>query len=605
MQADSASAVAKATVKVSLITLLSRLLGMLRDIGLVFFFAPVSWALDSFYFAFTIPNLFRRLLGEGALTAAFIPEFAKAKEAGEDTRRFASAVVTLLFCFTASLTVAGSLVCFGVLEVFEFSEKTGLTLTLLGIMLPFAALVCTGAVMAAISQSMRRFSLPAALSVLLNLCVLAGLGYIASLHWPLSNDLTFIEKILAVPLRIPAESLAYFTRYAAVAVLISGGLQVLVMYPALRAYGLSLSPVFDFSSQRVKAVLKHMGPTALGLGIVQINVLVDNLISYWLSVRETDGTAIFEGATTYLFLGNRLMQLPLGIFAIAVATTAFPALSSLVAKKEHDQLTDTFFSSLKMQLFILMPAAGGLIALSTPIIQMLYQGADIEFSAAAVYRTSAVLVLLGVGLPFYGMLQVITRTFYALGDYVTPVKVAALMAGLNFVLNLICIHLPDLYRHWVGVTVEGLPQQAAWGQGSLYFDTQGLALGEAGLALSTAFCAALSVFMLLGKLRTVMAGSYVKPALWKEESSGFFKFFVGSLVSGVLLGVFAYYVCGSIPYGPELVYRIERVAVTVVVSIFFYPVFASMLLGKDYDQFCQKLRWRRKGKSAKNVTTAK
>jgi len=601
VQADSEkSGIVRATVKVSLITMVSRVMGLLRDIALVYFFAPVAWALDSFYFAFTIPNLFRRLLGEGALSSAFIPEFARAREENEDTVRFASSVVTLLFLFTIGVTIAGSLVCFGVLEAFDFTEKTRLTLTLLGIMLPFAALVCTGAIMGAVSQSLRHFSIPAALSILLNLCILGALGIIAWQHWPVEADMTVLEKLRAVPLQIPAATLAELTSYAAIGVLISGALQIIVLWPALSLYGLTILPVFDFTNPRIKTVLKHMGPTAIGLGIVQINVLIDNVISYWLSVHQVGGTAPFEGATTYLFLGNRLMQLPLGIFAIAVATTAFPALSTLAAKKDFPKLGETFFSSMKMQLFILMPAAGGLIMLSKPIVQLLYQGQDMEFGAAAVYRTCAVLALLAAGLPFYGMLQVITRAFYAVGDYVTPVKVAAVMAGLNFVLNLLCIHLPDLYRHWSGTAISGLPGQMAWGQGTIINDPQGLALGEAGLALSTALCAIISVVVLLGKLENKLTGKSFAAKEWKEKLDNFAKFFCGALASGVLLGVMVHYVCGSMPYGPELEFRLERVVVTIAVSLFFYPVICSICLGKEYEHFYNMFRWRKKNAKTEN-----
>lgn len=590
MSATANKSVVNSALKVSFFTMLSRIAGLLRDMGLVMFFAPVAWALDSFLFAFTIPNLFRRLLGEGALAAAFIPEFATSRqEQPEEAQHFASSVITLLFVFTGAVTLLGSFACLGGMELFSLSEQNQLTLKLLAIMLPFACLVCTGAILAAISQSLRHFSIPAAMSVLLNLAILASLGYIAYLFWPGGAEMSFLQKLRAVPLAVPKGELAGLTSYAAVAVTLSGGLQLAVLYPALCFYGLRLSPNFNFRGERIRAVLKHMGPTAIGLGIVQINVLCDNLISYWLSTREINGGTPFEGATTYLFLGNRLMQLPLGVFAIAVATAAFPSLADFVAKKEPGKMVGTLMRALEMQLFILVPCAVMLIVLGPQVIQLLYQGQDLKFSDAAVYRTSAVLALLSAGLPFYGMQQVMTRAFYAVKDYTTPVKIAGSLAVLNLVLNLICIHLPDLYRHWRGLEIAGMPQVRAWGQGSLIYSGKYLALGEAGLALSTAFCAGLSVYLLWRKLNPSLQRAKIGDFAWKEKTEGFIVTIPAYLISGGFLGALVWFVGESLPYAPELVWRVERVVVPAVVAVVFYPVACSVFLPRVYEMFRRRL----------------
>lgn len=589
----------RSVANVSIITFISRIAGLVRDMGLVLFFAPVAWALDSFYFAFTIPNLFRRLLGDGALAAAFIPEFATAREENDRPEDFASSVLSMLFACTAIATVVVSLGCLGAAAVLPLGEKPVLTLVLTAIMLPFASLVCTGAIMGALCQSLRHFSLPAAVSIIINLCIIASLGYIAFVHWPAAPGESFYATLKSVPLRIPKESLAQMTQYVAWSVLLSGVIQVLVMYPALRIYGLRLRPLFHFRGERIRAVFRHMGPTTLGLGIVQINVFTDNVISYWLSTHTIDGQTPFEGATTYLFLGNRLMQLPLGVFAVAIASTAFPVLSTLAAKKESEKLTTAVFSAFRMQLFIMLPVAATLIVLAPDIVRLLYQGQNIEFTDAAVYRTSAVLVLLSAGLPFYGMQQVMSRAYYAVKDYTTPVKIAAGLAGLNFVLNLLLLYAPDLYRHWVQPKLaDGMPAVKAWGQDSFFADGQGLALGEAGLALSTAFCAGLSVWLLWRKLQAKLAvgetGGKGAARLehWDKAESGFLLHLPGMVGSAIALAVMLWFTLGTMPYAPEFWGRVVRLVVPCLLAAIFYPVVCSLLMPQEYDQFMSRLRKR-------------
>lgn len=566
--------------------MISRIFGMLRDVALVMFIGPAAWALDAFYFAFTIPNLFRRLLGEGALTAAFMPEFIQAREGGENGGTLASTVMTLLFVFTLGVTLIGSGGCYLAANYLDLSDKVNLALMLLAIMLPFAVFICTSALMGAILQALRIFVLPAAMSILLNLGILGALAFIGYQYWPVDLEMTFWQKLESIPLANP-DRIASFTHYVAYAVLISGFMQLLIQYPVIRLCGIKLRPLLNLKSERFKTVLKNMGPAAIGLGIVQLNVLVDNLIAYYLSTDLVDGAYPYEGATSYLFLGNRLMQLPLGVFAIAVATAAFPALSSLAAKDQLEKFTTSLFNSLKMLLFVMLPAAVGLIVLSGPIIRLLYQSPDMEFSDAAVYRTAAVLCALAAGLAFFSMQQIMVRAFYSLRDYTTPVKIAVAMAGLNFGLNLLFIHAPDLYRHWSGKVIAGMPGVDAWGQGSLYLDSQGLALGEAGLAVATTVTAFLNVLLLWAALKRKLSGSSAV-SYWSKKSEDFVFCAGRILASAVALGFLTYWTVNSIPYGPELLYRAERVVVPIVIAIFFYPMFCGLFVPAEYEAFMDK-----------------
>ncbi len=577
----------RSTMVMAIITTISRILGMFRDIGLVLFFGSTAWVLDAFYFAFTIPNLFRKLLGEGALSAAFLPEFIHAREEDADSSKLASSVLTLLLIVSSSIAVIGSLVCYIVSVSSTLDIRIKTVLILLAIMLPFMVFVCTSALLGAILQSFRAFAIPAAMSILLNILILGSLGYISYLYWPVGMDLSFIQKIEAVP-AIVAKNGEFVTtmKYVSYAVLIAGILQIVVQYPLIRAKGVKLGFNFNFKNPRLRNILRNMAPTALGLGIVQFNVLMDNLIAYWLSIDTVGGVSPYEGATSYLFLGNRLMQLPLGIFAIAVATASFPELSSLAAKDKIKDFISVLFSSLKMLLFIMIPAAVGMITMAPDIVRLLYQTPDLEFSDMAVYRTSAVLVCLCGGLVFFSMQQLLVRAFYSMKDYATPVKIAVAMAGLNLVLNLIFIHVPDIYRMHYGVV---LPGASIVDSGSM----NSLALGEAGLALATSITAIINVALLWKGLKGKV-GCIEKGDVWRKKSADFFVTFVKSILAAVCMVVIVIKVGESMPYGPEFFYRLENVAIPIIAAIFFYPMISAIFIPKEYEAFMARIRRKKK-----------
>ena len=577
----------RSSAVMAVITAVSRVLGMFRDIGLVLFFGSTAWVLDAFYFAFTIPNLFRKLLGEGALSAAFLPEFIHAREKNDESSKFASSVLTLLLLVTAVVAVIGSMVCYFVAQSTALDIRVRTVLGLLAIMLPFMVFICTSALMGAILQSLRSFAVPAAMSILLNIMILAGLGYISYLYWPAGMDAGFLGKLEAVPAVLAREGqFVNCMQYVAYAVLLAGILQLVVQYPLIRAKGVRLGLEFDFKNPRLKNVLKNMAPTALGLGIVQFNVLIDNLLAYFLSLDTVNGVTPYEGATSYLFLGNRLMQLPLGIFAIAVATASFPALSTLAAREKTKDFINTLFSSLKMLLFIMIPAAVGMITLAPSIVRLLYQTPDLEFGDVAVYRTSAVLVCLCGGLVFFSMQQLLVRAFYSIKDYTTPVRIAVAMAGLNLVLNLILIHAPDLYRMHYGVSVPGMVMIAKGNS---------VALGEAGLALATSITALINVLLLWSKLKKKIGG-LEKGSIWRERAGDFFITFAKSLLAAGCMALIVVKVAGSMPYGPEFWFRLEAVAVPIIAAILFYPMISAIFVPKEYELFMQRLRGRKKSK---------
>jgi len=308
VQAASASLFRSSRI-VSALTLLSRLLGLARDWAMVAVFSGALWITDAFLFAFTIPNLFRRLFGEGALAAAFIPGFLSAREKGGDERAasLGGKILALLLLVTGALAGFGILGCTlanSLLGPAASGDRAGqqvrLTLELVATMLPFLCLICCSALLSAALQALRSFALPAAMSCVLNLCFLAAFAYIAWAE-PAGGDTRTIF-------------------YAALAVVGGGVLQVALQWPALVWRGFRFPLRLRWADEDVQMVIKAMSSTVLGLGVVQINVLVDGLIAYALSLRGEGGD------NTYLYLGNRLMQLPLGILGVAVATTSLTAM---------------------------------------------------------------------------------------------------------------------------------------------------------------------------------------------------------------------------------------------------------------------------------------
>lgn len=587
--------VTRASHHVGGLILCSRVLGLLRDKVLVLLFGAVPWMLDSFILAFTIPNLFRRIFGEGALTAAFLPEYVEAREAGRaDATALSSSVLTLLLMVTGLLAGAGMFGCGLALVFLETGERIGLTLRLLILMLPFLTLICVSAYLSAMLQGAKQFSVPAAMSIVLNLAVLAACGYLLYVHWPVGEagaHLSWGQKILGVPVRMTEAMRHEGLGWVAYAVLAAGLVQILVQWPLVRLTGVVPGIRLNLGDARVRAVLAALAPTALGLGIVQLNVFVDNMIAYSLSLRSVDGVAVYEGATTYLYLGNRLMQLPLGVFGIALATTAFPYLAEYATKKKAEDFLDCLLHAIRMLVFWILPASIGLMVLADPFVRLLYQDADLTFTEAAVYRSTAVLVCYAGGLVFFAVNQILTRAFYARKDYVTPVRIAVGMVAVNLLLNLTLIHAPDLYRHWGEVVVPGMPGVQAWGQGYLENRSQGLALGEAGLALATTLTAILNCLLLWGKLRVSLRPTLPEPA-WESRAGSFFAHLFWIVVASLAMGAVTYWTCGSIPYGPELLWRAQKALVPVAVSVLAYAMACMICAVSEYSETLASLRHR-------------
>ena len=435
---------------ISLLTLASRVLGVVRDAVCLGWFGTAVW--HYFTVPFMIPNLFRRLFGEGALSAALIPVYTQQLQDDEQKARLlARSVVTLLFVVLTLLTLLGLAVVYGWLRLGAVGNKGAFTLFMAGLMLPYMVLICMVAVIGGLLNVHRHFAAPAAAPIVLNVCII--LAAVCCRRW---FGETRWEQVCGV----------------AAAVLVAGVLQLLLQYPAMRRVGLVLRPRFRFSDVGLGRVLRMMGPMLIGLSAMQINALLDFVIAFALSATpENGGTFILagrefaypvaEGSASFLYGAQRLYQFPLGVFGIALATAVFPLLSRYAAQKDNEGFARTLTQGLRLVIFVGVPATVGMIMVRVPLVATLFERG--RFTQADTQATAWTLLFYASGIAAYCLQHVVVRAYYAYQDSVTPVKIALRMMVLNLVLNMILI--------W-------------W-------------LGTGGLALSTAICATIQVGVLL------------------------------------------------------------------------------------------------------------
>lgn len=530
--ADEHRRAVRSTWTVSALTLSSRVLGFLRLVVLVQLFSQLRWASDAFIFAFRIPNLFRNLLGEGALSAAFIPAFVKTEqqEGKYSAGVLGSQAFTLLGLIGGAITALGILVCLGIDRVTN-NEEVSLALNLTALLFPFMPLICLAALLGGMLQSLRRFALPAAMSILLNLGFLAGFAYVY--WWQCGGDLAALR--------------AWPSTYAiSIFVLAAGALEVLVQLPALAACGVLVRPILSLNHPALKTAMRAFLPVALGLGLVQINAFFDSLIAGWLSLQAA-------GAVTYLEVAFRFVQLPLGVFGVAIATVSFPAFASSAAAGDHTLLYQRFIRAVRMSLFLILPSAAVLIAMADPIIRLTCQRPDLYFSHAAVYRSSAALILYACGLAFYSLRQILVRAFYALGEYTLPVKISAAMVAVNIILNLTLIHFPDLYR------MNAESYYHSWNLSNASFPL-GIKLGEAGLALATCITAILDTILLSMALRKRLLPG-VMPMERKLEWEKLWQTAARMVLTAAVVGFMTWLYRNSIPYDPDFMRLLQRAVI--------------------------------------------
>ena len=422
--AAKAAPILRSTAVVGGMTWISRLAGVPREMLMAWLFGA-GLAKSAFNIAFRIPNLFRRLFGEGALSAAFVPIFTEIleREGQAAANRLASRVAGLL-CATLSIITALGILLALALQHYWFTpdSRWAAILPMLRIMLPYAPLICLAALIMGILNALRSFAIPALTPVLLNLAMIAATGMV----W----------------LFVPGDSLVRI-RVVAWSVLIAGALQVAVQLPELVRRGVSLRLRLGWrQDEALRRIFQNMAPVVLGASVFQINVAVDDLIAMWAA----------PWAPAVLGYADTIAYLPLGLFGTALGTVLLPTFSRQVARNEQAALCATIEQSVRHALLISAPAAIAMGVFALPMVQVIYLHG--KFTAQDAIWTMRALAAFSPGIVFFSLQRVLTPAFYALKDTRTPTRVAVWGVGMNFTLNvLFVLTWPQGWKH-VGLIVS-------------------------------------------------------------------------------------------------------------------------------------------------------
>ena len=407
---------AKATGKVSAAVMASRVLGLLREMMFAGLFGGSKW-MDCFYLAFKVPNLLRDLFAEGALSQAFVTTFSKKLKAEGEAPAWALAnkMMTLAAVFMSLITLLGILAApwiVGFLTSLSRSgasprsynpEEIALTITMVRVMYPFILLVSLAALVMGILNARSVFGMPALSSCFFNLGSMIG-G--AALGWWMD------------PAWGP-QSLIGFS----IGVVIGGLAQLTCQFPALRRAGYRFVADFRWRDSGVHQILKLMGPAVIAASVVQVNVVVNAMFAY----------GVGEGAVSWLSYAFRLMQLPIGVFGVAVATVTLPALSRAAVGGIGADFKPTLSKGLRLVAFLVLPSTLGLVLLAEPIVSVLYERG--AFDGIDRTQTAVALRAYGYGLVCYAWLKVLQPAFYAIDKRWLPMMVSIFALGLNLGFN--------------------------------------------------------------------------------------------------------------------------------------------------------------------------
>lgn len=408
----------------------SRVLGLVRDSVLAAIFGA-GMAMDAYNVAFRIPNLFRDLFAEGAMTAAFVPTFTRTLNSrGRDAAwRLGNLVINALLLITGVLVVLGiifaepithalaagddrmALLLTGKATAEGFDSVPGkieLTTRLTRIMLPFLSLVAVAVALMGMLNSLRRFFVPALAPAMFNVA-------------------TILCAFAVVPL-MPRVGLPPIAGIA-IGTLLGGLGQILLQWPLLRREGFRYQPILTFRDPDLMRILRLMGPGTLGLAAVQINVLVN---TYLAALQE-------QGSVSWLGYAFRLMYLPIGLFGVSIATAALPDIARHANAGDHPAMRRTISGALRMMLMLNVPATIGLVVLAEPIVAMIFERR--AFLPADTAATAAALMFYAPGLIGYSAVKIASPSFYSLGDSRTPVIVSVLSVLANLAINLMLVRV--------------------------------------------------------------------------------------------------------------------------------------------------------------------
>lgn len=440
----------------------SRILGLLRDIVSAKTFG-LGWNWDAFLYAFMIPNFFRRIVGEGALSSAFIPVYndIRAKQGEAEAFKYSN----LVFSFMGVVLIVFILAVEGILAVLLrvgiLPDVIHLAVSLLQILFPHLWFLCAYAIGMGILNSHGRFFVPMLGPVLMNVI------WIVTLIW----IFPFVRGGSEAQLHVLAWALT-----------LAGFLHWVIEWPFLQKIGFRFKWVWEWPHEGLLRSWKLFMPVLVSFGAVQVNMLVDTAFAYWIG----------PGANSSLWYGNRVMQLPLAMFGVAMGSALLPMLSTQIANQQNDEAKQTLAFSLTVTFMIVIPSAAGLLALAPEIMRLLFERG--EFDAVSTARTASVLMAYSWGLFAYSGQKMMITGYYAAHDSKTPMRIGVFSLGLNIVLNFI---LMSFFK-------------------------------ETGLALSTSICAIIQ-FLLLMAFYPRCVGSFP----FRETTASFLK---TTLASALMAG---------------------------------------------------------------------
>ena len=480
-EATSNSGLLGSSFVVSIGTMLSRVLGLVRDVVLANLLGAAPNA-DAFFVAFKIPNFLRRLFAEGAFSQAFVPVLTETREQGshEAVRHLVDRVAGVLGGSLFVLTALAMVMAPWVALLFApgFSRdvaKLALTADLIVWTFPYLLLISLTGFCGAILNTYGRFAVPAYTPVLLNLSLIT-----AAVVW-------------APTMPEPALGLA-------MGVTLAGVVQLLFQLPSLRALKLTPRPVWDTKDEGVRKILMLMVPALFGVSVSQINLLFDTVLASLLP----------DGSVAWLYYSDRLTELPLSVFAIAIATVILPTLSALNTRAEPEEFSQTLAWAMRNVLLIAVPATVALWLLAEPILATLFQyGAftdrDVEMAAASLRAYT-------VGLGGFMLIKVLAPGYYARQDMKTPVKIGIIAMVSNMVLNVLFVFPLMWYFEMGHVGLALATSVSAWINAGLLY----LGLRRGGISLTGVFEAKFVARLVVAVSMMGIAVSMMSPAvsLW-------------------------------------------------------------------------------------------
>ncbi|MBF0296719.1 MAG: murein biosynthesis integral membrane protein MurJ [Magnetococcales bacterium] len=518
---ESRSSLIRSTGIISFFTLLSRISGFIRDMIIAQAFGAGMGA-DAFFVAQKLPNFLRRLFAEGAFSTAFVPVFADhlAQNDPEGTRNAVRAVFTYLFLVLLLVVGVGEVIMPGIVFVaapgfIDEPEKFDLAVLLSRVTFPYILFISLAALAAGILNSHRRFAVPASMPILLNLSMITGATLLAGMTDPPTLGL-------------------------AIGLLVGGCMQLAFQFPSLAKLGLMFRFRWDPRHPSIRRILGLMGPSLLGVSVAQINLLLDLFLASWLP----------EGSISYLYYADRLLEFPLGLIGVALATAILPTLSARAARGDHAGFQDDLTMALRVIIFLTLPATVGLIVLREPVLALLFERG--AFAPATTHLTANALLAYSVGLIALSTVKVTAPAFYAMQDTRTPVRIAIICLAANMIMNI-----------------------------ALMFPLQ-----HVGLALATSLGGFLNATLLLRALRR-KTGFAIHRDLWMTLIKG-------AIASGIMGGFLLYARDGWWPQAHTGLAQAVTLAAILTGGMLLY-IGAALALGMRETGFLKRIVARKRG----------